>query len=272
MSEPLPLTLRVSVRGPSTVGWVSPMSGPRSDLAWPRVIERELLASGRPTDVRARTVGGEATVKVVREWEREYYGWSPDVLIFLSGQYEALHLLMPNWLERHANSLVWSPRPWNRLYRKRFLRPMWRALVRLQTAIDATRLPLNKWRIRFAVADLDKTVTSVRQFGSPLVIVMHATEPSAPGAAQFPGFGPRVRYLNGLLDELVERYGTDEIRIFPTEEVVREFVAREHDGDRTSAMLDGFHYSPALHEEIGRRLAAEIQSWAATQDHLKPPT
>lgn len=272
MPEPLPLTLRVSVRGPSTVGWSAPMGGPRTDMTFSRVIERELSAAGRPTLVRTQSVGGEATVKLVREWEREYTGWSPDVLIMLSGQYETLHLLWPNWLERHANSLTWSPRPWNSFYRKRVLRPLWRALFRLQSRIDGQRVWLNRWRLRFAVADVQKTIANIRQVGSPLVIVMHGTEPSSIGQRMFPGMAPRVRYLNDRLSEMVAGFGTDEVRIFPTEAVVREFVARHHDGDHDAALQDGFHYSPPLHDEIGRRLAAEIESWAQTQTHLKPPT
>ena len=123
MPAPLPLPLRVLVRGASTVGYSGVMSGPRTDLGFPRVIERDLLAGGRPASVVSLTVGGMRTNTVLRTWEHDVLGWSPDVLVIMAGHYETLHVLWPQWLERHANSNIWSPRRLNTRYRRRVLRP-----------------------------------------------------------------------------------------------------------------------------------------------------
>ena len=48
MTEPNRLPLRVLVKGASTVVYTSWMSGPRSDLAWPRVVEEQLLRRRLP--------------------------------------------------------------------------------------------------------------------------------------------------------------------------------------------------------------------------------
>jgi len=264
---PLPLPLRVSVKGASTVGWMAPMGGPRTDLGFPRVIERELLLAGRPAVVLSHTVGGDATRNVLRDWERQVVGWSPDVVVLMAGHYETIHLLLPNWLERHANSLTWSPRRLGTLYRKRVLRPMWRSLVRFQGVVDRRFPWLSTLRLRHAVADIQRAITHMRGVGSPLVIVME-TPPPAPFAQRlFPGMSGRVQLLNAWLRSMVDGFESEEVRLFRTSEVVAEFA----DGDLTPALPDGFHFSPELHDLVGRRLAAEIEAWAQTQGHLKPP-
>jgi lysophospholipase L1-like esterase len=265
--QSLPLPLRVSVKGASTVGWMAPMSGPRTDLGFPRVIERELLRAGQAAVVLSHTVGGDATRNVLRDWERQVVGWSPDVVVLMSGHYETIHLLLPNWLERHANSMTWAPRRIGTLYRKRLLRPLWRSLVKFQGVVDR-RLPrLSALRVRHAVADVRRAVEHMRQVGSPLVIVMETPIPAPYAQRLFPGMAERVALLNGWMGEMVAGFESDEVRLFRTTDVVDSFA----DGDLTAALPDGFHFHPGLHDLVGRRLAEEIGAWAQTQEHLKPP-
>lgn len=266
MSNPLPLPLRVYVTGASTVGWSGTMSGPRTDIGFPRALERDLLASGQPTESRCRTVGGMPTAEIRRSWERELVGFSPDAIVIMAGHYETLHVLWPHWLERHANSLTWAPRRLVTLYRKRLLRPLWRSLVKLQTRVEA-RVPDALWRRRVAnaVADIRKTIVQARQIQSPMVVVMEVPSPSAPGRYLFPGLPERIGHLNGLLADMVAGFGRDDIRLFRTNELVASYA----DGDLEAALPDGFHFAPALHDLVGRRLAEEIGAWALTQPHLK---
>ncbi len=273
MPDALPLPLRVAVRGPSTVGWMSGMGGPRSDLGFPRVIERELLAAGQTAEVRSVTVGGDSTAAMLRAWEAEVLGWSPDVIIYWTGQYESLHLLLPRWLERYANSFTWVPGPWQRFYRKRLLRPFWRTLVRAQTRLDAA-LPaaLGRRRMRRAVEVTEHLVTKVRQVGSPLVIVMGGLPPGSRAELLFPGMAERIRSFNGMLAEMTRALGSDDVRAFDTAGAVRDLADDLYDGDYDQLVPDGFHLTPAGHDAFGRALAAEINAWAATQSHLKPPT
>lgn len=266
MPAPLPLPLRVLVRGASTVGYSGVMSGPRTDLGFPRVIERDLLAGGRPASVVSLTVGGMRTNTVLRTWEHDILGWSPDVIVIMAGHYETLHVLWPQWLERHANSNIWAPRRLNTLYRRRVLRPLWRTLVKLQTKLEQ-RVPSWWWRHRVdnAVADIAKTVTQARTIASPLVIVMEVPQPSGPGRSLFPGMPERVTYVNQRLAEAVARAGAEDVRIFPTNEVVASYAH----GDLDAALPDGFHFTPGLHAVVGGRLADEIEAWAKAQPHLE---
>lgn len=273
MPDPLPLPLRVAVRGPSTVGWMSGMGGPRGDLGFPRVIERELLAAGQAAEVRSTTVGGDATTQMVREWEADTLGWSPDVIIYWTGQYEAIHLLLPRWLERYSNSFGWVPSPWQRLYRKRVVRPFWRVLVQAQTRLDAM-LPawLGRRRMRRTVEVTEHLVTKVRQVGSPLVILMGGLPPGSRAEHLFPGMADRIAALNAMLEEMTRSFASDDVRLFHTAAAVRDLADELYDGNLDQLVTDGFHLTPVGHDAFGRALAAEINAWAATQSHLKPPT
>src|SRR5205823_4305743 len=104
-SEPL----RVLVKGASTAVMTSWMGGPRTDFAYPRVIEAELLAAGQPAEVRVTAAVGQRTKDSLKSWEREVVAWSPDVVVLHCGQYEAIHLFMPWWLERYVNNVARRP-------------------------------------------------------------------------------------------------------------------------------------------------------------------
>ena len=85
------------------------MGGPRTDFAYPRVIEAELLAAGQPAEVRVTAAVGQRTKDSLKSWEREVVAWSPDVVVLHCGQYEAIHLFMPWWLERYVNNVARRP-------------------------------------------------------------------------------------------------------------------------------------------------------------------
>ncbi len=243
------------------------MSGPRTHLGFPRVIERELLSTGQPVETRLVTVGGMPTSSVVREWERDVVGFSPDVVVYMVGHYETIHLIWPNWLERHANSFTWLPRRVSTAYRKMLLRPVWRALVKAQTFVDA-RVPtrLAERRVRNAVADIMRATGRIREIQSPLVILMETPQPGTHGIRLFPGMPGRVTLLNRLLAEAVAARGDADVRVFPTNAVVdAEFP------DHDEAIPDGIHFSPEAHDLVGRTLATEIQDWTRTQPHLRQP-
>ena len=53
MNDPLPLPLRVLVKGASTAHTVSWMGGPRRDFAYARATEAALYAAGTPAEVRS---------------------------------------------------------------------------------------------------------------------------------------------------------------------------------------------------------------------------
>lgn len=266
MPDPIPLPMRILVRGASTVGYSGVMGGPRSDFTFPRVIERDLLASGRPATVMSLTKGGMRTATVLDSWESDVLGWSPDVVVIMAAHYETLHVLWPQWLERHANSVTWAPRRWGSVYRKRLLRPVWRFLVKVQANVEQ-RVPRGLWRRRIdnAVADIGKAISWIRQIGSPLVIVMEVPMPSEVAMRHFPGLPERVSYANDRLAGLVATVGESEVRLFPTNEITASYAG----GDLVAALPDGFHFAPDVHDMVGRRLASEIEAWALTQPHLK---
>lgn len=267
MSAPLPLPVRVLVKGSSTVGWASGMGGPRTDFTFPRAIEAELYSQGRPAEVRAITVPSELARGTLRNWEREVIGWSPDVVILAYGQYEAVHLFLPRWLERHARSLRTRPGPIRGLYRKYVIGPLWMALARLQAKLDTMIDPTIRRREKRVAADLRQLITHVRKVGSPLVYVFELQPPASRFQHWFPGMTARMVRMNAALADMVESFGSPDVRFFRTIPLVAEAVG----GDQDIATPDGCHYTPHMHNVIGREVAHQIMDWAKTQPHLHLP-
>lgn len=268
MGTPQQLPLRVLVKGASTVNWTSWMGGPRTDLTFPRVVEEQLLAHGRPCDVRTTTMTSEKASTILPTWQREVLGFSPDVIVLVYGHYETVHLFLPRWLERHANSLRGRPRRLARLYRKKLLRPTWMVLARLQARVDAVLEPtLRRGRPRRVAADLRAYIDHVQQVQSPLVFCFELLPPTRRYQGWFPGMAARIAVMNDAIAAMVRRVDRPHVRWFRVAPIADALTG----GDREAATPDGFHYSPALHRAIGEALAEEIGGWADTQPHLTRP-
>ncbi|MGI8677591.1 MAG: SGNH/GDSL hydrolase family protein [Jatrophihabitans sp.] len=268
MPEPLPNPIRVLVKGPSTVTWSSFMGGPRTDFAFPRAIESELLTAGHPARVEVSSVPSQLFTSLLPTWEREVLNFSPDVIVLCYGGFEALHLILPRWLERHANSFKARPGRIRKLYRKRFLRPAWMALAKLQGRLDRTIDPtILRWRPRRFAAELEQYIKRVQRVGRPLVYVMEYAPVADRRRAWYPGQPARGAIYEQRKREVVENYGRDNVRFFETNDLVTKYA----DGELNKAMPDGFHFSPVMHRAIGSALAREIVDWAQTQPHLQLP-
>ncbi|HEV7193743.1 MAG TPA: SGNH/GDSL hydrolase family protein [Jatrophihabitantaceae bacterium] len=268
MPNPLPLPMRILVKGASTVGWLGEMGGPPSDLGFPRAIEAALYRAGRPAEVRALTVASERTKTAARRWEREMVGYSPDVVILVYGHYETVHLFLPRWLERHANSLNVPPRKWSTLYRDRLLHPVWMFLARMQARAD-TRLDstIRRSRPRLVAADLEKVINHTQELGSPLVYLFELIRPAKRYQSWFPGMAERIDVMNATVEDLVHRIGKPNVRYFRVSELVEQYA----NGDLEVATPDGFHFSPYMHGKIGEALAREIDEWAGQQQMFDVP-
>jgi len=265
MSEPLPLPIRVLVKGSSTVNWTSFSGGPRTDFIFPRVIEERLLADGRPCDVQTVTMMSGKTSWILKTWQQEVLGFSPDVIVLVYGHYEAVHLFLPRWLERHANSLKARPRRLETFYRERILKRAWLFLARMQARLDRRIDPtIRRSRPRHVAADLERFIEQVQTVGSPLVYVFELLPPASRYQSWFPGMAARIEVMNRTLADMVARVGKPNVRYFGIHELVDKYC----DGDIETATPDGFHYTPHLHRVIGTQLAEQIAEWADTQPHL----
>ncbi len=245
------------MKGSSPATWVSFMGGPPTDYTYPRVIERELLATGRNATVRNLAVTSERVHTGLKNWERQVFGWSPDVVILHYGLFEAVHLALPHALERHVNSLRGRPGPVRETYRSYALRPTWKGLAMAQQRLDGA-LPAAVFRRRASrfADDLTQLVRRIQQIGSPLVLLPEITPAGERWATWFPHIGERIDMINAALDEVVVRLDRDNVRTFGTREVLEPLVAAGHD-----VVPDGGHYTVAAHALIGRALAAEIRTW-----------
>ena len=266
MPAPLPLPIRVLVKGASTVLWTSYMSGPRTDFTFPRVIEDELLAAGQPAVVQVAAKLGERAKTPLSVWDHEVLTWSPDVVVLIYGHYETIHLFLPWWLERHANSQRARPGKVRSFYREHLLRPVWRVLLTVQAALDErVRARLFGARSRRVADDITHLVRNCQQVGSPLMVIVDLVPPGRTSAwpRWFPGMAPRIEVINQVLSETVERIGMSNVRLFKA-----SALADDYEKGGSVAAPDGGHFTPELHRLLGKALSEQILGWATTQPHL----
>jgi lysophospholipase L1-like esterase len=263
-TPPNRLPLRVLVKGASTVVYTSWMSGPRTDFAWPRVVEAELLAAGFPAEVRCTAMPAELAKQTVRTWQAEVLTWSPDVVVLQYGHMETIHLFLPRWLERHVNSLHERPGVVRSFYRKRILRPSWMVLAKTQRALDK-RLPadLLAYKPRRVVADLKQYLKHVCTVASPLVLVCEIPPTGAPYRDWFPGTTQRIATMNQHLEAMVAELANENIRWIPVNSITGAHLEPGQD-----ATPDGGHFTPPLHRAVGEAIADVIVDWAEKQEHL----
>ena len=266
MAEPPKLTLRVLVKGASTTVYTSWMSGPRSDFAWPRVIEAEAVAAGWPVEVRCTATPAELTKAAWRRWPVDVLAWSPDVIVLDYPRMETVHLFVPRWFERHANSLYARPFPVQTVYRRKLIKPFYRALLRLQQEADRV-LPatgtVSMWRLRRGMADLEALIARMRTVATPLILLPEIPPFGKVYEKWFPGANERVAVANEALVDLVRRLDHPDIRFVPLAQLWDPLLA-----EGGEPCPDGGHFTPELHRGFGQELARVILGWAEDQEHL----
>ena len=267
MPASLPLPLRVLVKGSSLVNQISWMGGPRTDFTFPRAIEEQLLSDGRTCDVQTITAMAEKTGPILKTWQQEILGFSPDAIVLVYGYVETIHRFLPRWLERHANSWRAKPRRLGSIYRKVILRPVWKTLAELQMRLDTTIPTIRRGRPRQVTAHLEEYISQVQTVASPLVLVLELLPPSGRYRRWFPGMTARIEAMNEALAATVARVDKPNVRFFRINPLVDEHCG----GDLDVATPDGSHFSPEMHRHIGAALAKEIGDWAQTQPHLARP-
>jgi hypothetical protein len=233
------------------------MGGPPTDFTYPRVVERELLHSGRNVVVRNVAVTSERVRTGIANCEAHVSPWAPDVVVLNYGLFEAVHLFLPQPFERHANSLRGRPGRVRDTYRRFALRPTWKLLAVLQQKADA-KVPASAFKRRAArfTDDLERLVQQVLLLSDPLVLLPLLPPPGERWATWFPGIGARVEMVNAALHEVAARVDRDNVRVFDTPAALAPLIATGHD-----IVPDGGHYTPEAHDAIGQALARDIGPW-----------
>ena len=264
MPEPTKIPLRILVKGASTIIYTSWMSGPRSDFAWPRVVEAELVAAGWPTEVRCTAVPAELTKAAYPTWPTEVLAWSPDVVILDYGRMECVHLFLPKWMERHAHSLAKRPHRVRQAYRQHVVRPVWKSLAALQQQIDR-RLPtsVTLWKVRRGERDIRGLIERIRTVASPLVLIAEAPPFGRVYQEWFPGANARLDIMNEAVRELVRELDSPDVRFVPLAHLWEPLLAAGQD-----PCPDGGHFTPEMHRAVGEELGRVALEWAEKQPHL----
>ncbi|MCW2856680.1 MAG: hypothetical protein JWR52_2295 [Marmoricola sp.] len=266
MAQAQPLPIRVLVKGASLMHDISERPQKREDFTFSRVIEESLLNSGHGASVWTAAVASEPTRLAFRTWEEQVKAWSPDVVILSYGYYEVIHLILPRWLERHANSLHTRPGTVRELYRRLLVRPVWMSLAKLQCRLDKVIGARFFGRtLRQVETELHTYIDRTREVGQPLVMLFEFLPPGQRGRGWFPGMTERTALMNKMLHKVIADYNDPEIMLVPIPEIAERCLP-----PGTEPNTDGFHYTGALHRFIGEEIADEIRAWAKQYPRLAP--
>ncbi|MBO9521825.1 MAG: hypothetical protein J7518_09830 [Nocardioidaceae bacterium] len=264
MTDRFQLPLRILVKGASLGHDVSEFPQQREQFVFPRVIEEYLLDHGRAVEVWNPAVASEMASMGMRHWEEHVKAWEPDVIILTWGYYECVHLILPRWLERHANSLKARPGPIRSLYRKRVLRPFWKSLAELQKALDKkVQGRFFARRSRRIAADIAHFIDRSRKVGRPLILLPEFLVPNKRAQDWFPGMADRAAMVNRDIRAMVDGYD-DHVRLLPVPE-----IAESRTDKSVEAAADGFHYNAEVHQLVGEAYGAVILEWAEQYPRLR---
>lgn len=266
MTVPQPLPIRVLVKGASLMHDISERPQKREDFIFSRVIEESLLLSGHGANVWTAAVASEPTAHAFKTWEEQVKAWSPDVIVCSYGYYEVIHLFLPRWLERHANSLKTRPGRVREAYRKFLLRKVWMTGAKLQCKLDA-RVGGRFFgrKVRKVETELRTYIDRSREVGEPLIMLFEFLPPGSRGRGWFPGMTERTGMMNEMLRRLVADYDNPEIMLVPIPAIAERTMP-----EGVEPNTDGFHYTGSLHRAIGEEIADEIRAWAKQHPRLSP--
>ena len=246
--------LRVAVLGASATVETSWWGGPRTDLAYPRVLEAELRAAGRPADVRVHALPANRIRHGRRDWVDTAMAWAPDAVVLHFGQADNVHLFLPRWLERHANSPRQRPGAVRGWYRRRVVRPVWIFLAKAQQRLDPRLVSLSVGRRqRRQVTELLDLIRLVRATSDAEVLVVDLLRPGPPWANWMPGCPSRMAEFNRQAADAIARLGDPLVQIVPVTTIVPAVL-----GPDEELTPDGGHYTPEVHRIVGAALADDI--------------
>lgn len=266
MPDSRPLPIRVLIKGASLMHAISERPQQREHAVFGRVLEESLLDSGHAVDVWTAAVASQPLAHAFATWEREIKAWAPDVVVLSYGYYEAMHLFLPRWLERHAHSLRARPGTVRTWYRQMLLRPVWKSLARVQMRLDRVVGARGFGRsVRRFEKLLASYVDRTREVGQPLIVLIEFLPPGDRGQSWFPGMAARAELMNAALRRAVARYDSPDVVLLSVPDIAAENLA---EGEPPNT--DGFHYTGRLHRFVGEALADLIRDWVKDQPRFAP--
>jgi hypothetical protein len=246
--------LRVAVLGASATVETSWHGGPRADLAYPRVLEAELLAAGVPATVAVHALPANRIRHGRADWIERVARWDPDVAVLHFGQADNVHLFLPRWAERHANSPRRRSGPVRDRYRRRVVRPLWIGAAKLQQRLDPRLGPRSVGRRQRKQADeLLDLVRLVLATSQATVLLPDLLRPGPPWASWFPAAAARMAHFNECVAQRVAALDDPRVRVFPLAAIVEGAMAPDEE-----PAPDGGHFTPRAHRLIGSALADAV--------------
>lgn len=257
MTRPVPSPgrpLSVVVLGNSLTVLSVPGRTGADDGLYAEVLRDCLAGAGVPARVHLEGRWFDFATDALDRYEAAVRSHLPDVVVLQFGLNESQPWLLPVPLVRHfvtTHDVTTRTGGW---YRQWVARPIWKA-VRGYRRWAARLVGTRTWQTtprRFGAA-LQQLIRATRYDSKPLVLVLDVEQPGALLEHFLPGMGPRHAIVQQRLQDVVEGFQDEDVRLVRVSELI--------DGAGAEAMADHLHYTPHGHRLVGERLAAEVLDW-----------
>lgn len=231
-----------------------PARSDRSEGTYVEVLADLLAAEGVPVVPHLESRWFDFLHRAMRDYEGRLRVHAPDVVVVQFGLNEYQPWLVPVWLVRHLLVKNQAATRSARAYRRVIAPRVW-TLVRGYRRRAAPFVGTRTWQTtpgRFA-GHLRRLIRNLRVEARPLVLVLDLDVPDERLEHFLPGMGARHAVYQETIARVVAEAADDEVRLVRVSEITSALGTR--------ALLDGMHYAPATHAEVGRVLADEVLSW-----------
>lgn len=251
MSRPL----RVVVAGSSAASMVIPSRRLRSEGAYPELLAAALAERGVGAEVLTRSRWFGMIRDLRHEYEQVIRDRAPDVVVLNYGIVECQSNMLPTAVARHFGTWNRSGSTPRRAYRRFVADRVWPGLREYQRRTEG--LPTHRMSPRAFRAELTRVIALTRLETRALVLVLEIDPPGSRISRWMPSIQARRDTYQGLIAEVVERFGPD-VRLVASAGAV---VGRERE-----LAPDGLHRSAEGHRLLAELLAVEIAAWADQPD------
>ena len=260
--EPVPLRLKVLVRGASMALNVGPARKSLAQGTFPEMLERRLRAAGVDAFVTTRARAWDSIKDVFPEYYYLLAEMVPDVVVINFGEVEGQPRLMPRrligWFNRRR--AIQPLGPVGGFVARVFDRTMRRLIARiLRYGSKALGMRTNRMKPERFQAELERLITWTRGKTRGLVLVM-TLNPAPPGIETlWAHLDARYRHYSELTAEVVRKIADPEVRLIDVQTLIRAMGPKE-------ALYDGLHYVPEASDAVAKLMADQVLDWLETAE------
>lgn len=242
-----------------------PAASDRSEVPYPELLPDALAARGIAAVCRNEGRMHDFVHLGLRRYERHVRVHAPDVVVLHYGVLEAQPWYGPLPLLRHVvrrHTSVTRTASW---YRRHVVKRIWDALSSYRRHVAARLGFAYQVSPRRFHRGIEQLVQVLRSDLRPLVLILTIAPPPQLLEVNMPGQALRVARYNRMLVDVVEAAADPEVVLVDVGPLIDEL------GGAETTVIDGMHFTPALHRRLAEVLADTIAGRVSDGDAAAGP-